>query len=114
VAKLSDQADLLVILVWRDDVAVQPAAPLRLCPHRRYLLYVREDGSTWCFCDIPADPAHQHLNDRFDEIRELWEELGRRKHYYARPTDDHCFVCCARIYVRPDGSRTCACDVRHR
>lgn len=56
-----------------------PVSPMRLCPHDRYLLYVRPDGSTWCFCDLQTRPEDQHLNDRLESQRALWDGLGRLK-----------------------------------
>lgn len=53
--------------------------PLRLCPHRRYLLYRHPDGSTWCFCELTADPADEHLNARLATRQAEWDELGRLK-----------------------------------
>jgi hypothetical protein len=53
--------------------------PMQLCPHGRSLLYRYPDGSTWCFCDLPTDPAHEHLNGQLAAQREQWEELGRLK-----------------------------------
>jgi hypothetical protein len=83
---------------------------MTLCPHGRYLLYVRADGSTWCFCDVPRDSTNAHLNERLDRIREQWDELGRLKVPYGRETSERCFVCTTRIYIRPDGSKACACN----
>jgi hypothetical protein len=55
------------------------AEPLRLCPHGRYLLYLSRDGSTWCFCDVPADPAKRYLDDRMAAALAQWDALGRAK-----------------------------------
>jgi hypothetical protein len=62
-----------------DDDGVPLVKPLRLCPHRRSLLYRSPGGSTWCLCTVVADPADQHLDDRLEAVRKRWDESGRAK-----------------------------------
>jgi hypothetical protein len=35
--------------------------------------------SLWCFCGPAADPADVHLDERLEEARIHWEELGQLK-----------------------------------
>jgi hypothetical protein len=61
-----------------DYFCVPLAEPLRSCPHGYSLLYVSADGSTWCFCAVPAGPDHQHLDAKLAAAAAEWDALGQR------------------------------------